>query len=425
MKVLFIVGSCLYMNTSANMSHNAYIKGLIENGYDVDVLMPDNSFGEKDNILKNIEGANYYIFPYYSNLTLKIFSLKDKIRKGSSAKTVSQVSSANDGSEVSKPGLKAKIKSIVKKIYNKLINNDDIYWQMYYWMNNTFKNYNLSDEYDLVISNSSPAAGHKLAMMLRDSKKVKSDRWIQIWEDPWAYDLYGNAQTKIIEEEHSILKSADEIVYVSPLTLLYQQKYYSDCADKMRCVPLPFFEYEVTDEKQNVATEISYGYFGDYYSKTRNLVPFYNAVKQTDTKAYIYGDTDLSLESTDKIDISPRVTLDVLSQVQAKAEVLVHLCNLKGGQIPGKIYHYSATKKPILFILDGTYEERECIKEFFEPYGRYIMCNNDKDSIINAIKEINSNPKEYEKIDEFCPKNIVNQIISGKRACDIAIYTSL
>ena len=30
MKVLYIVGSCLYNNTSANMSHNAYVQGLLE-----------------------------------------------------------------------------------------------------------------------------------------------------------------------------------------------------------------------------------------------------------------------------------------------------------------------------------------------------------------------------------------------------------
>ncbi len=39
MDVLYVVGSCLTKNTSANMSHNAYVQGLLENGCNVDIIM--------------------------------------------------------------------------------------------------------------------------------------------------------------------------------------------------------------------------------------------------------------------------------------------------------------------------------------------------------------------------------------------------
>ena len=41
MRVLIINADCLTRNSSANLCHLSYIKGLIENGYEVDVLSAD------------------------------------------------------------------------------------------------------------------------------------------------------------------------------------------------------------------------------------------------------------------------------------------------------------------------------------------------------------------------------------------------
>ena len=73
MNVLYIVGANLTRNTSANMSHNAYLQGLIDNGCNVDVIMENDSWGEIDSSLKLYDKAMY--FEYNS------VSLSDKIRK--------------------------------------------------------------------------------------------------------------------------------------------------------------------------------------------------------------------------------------------------------------------------------------------------------------------------------------------------------
>jgi len=222
-------------------------------------------------------------------------------------------------------------------------------------------------EYDLVISNSSPAASHKLVAILSHSGHLKYKRWIQIWEDPWYYDLYGGHKAEILDEENALLNVATEVFYVSPLTLVYQQRYFKESACKMKQIPLPYLAF--ASESEQSYEEISYAYLGDYYSHVRNLVPFYQALCQMKSPGYIYGDSDIALGQTSQIEISGRVTLDKLATVQENTTVLVHLCNLHGGQIPGKIYHYSATTKPILFILDGTPEEKKYIREYFERYN--------------------------------------------------------
>ena len=179
----------------------------------------------------------------------------------------------------------------------------------------------------------------------------------------------------------------------------------------MKHIPLPYLTYTQNTTVQDIC---SFGYFGDYYSNTRNLLPFYQALRTSGCRVYIYGDSDLQLEPTQQINVSGRVTLDILEQVQEKTGVLVHLCNLRGGQIPGKIYHYSATNKPILFILDGTDAEIKKIHHYFEPYQRYEFCNNTLTDILLSIKKIHAQmgKRSLTPVSDFSPKCVVQQLLS-------------
>lgn len=406
MKVLYVVGSCLTKNTSANMSHNGYVQGLLENGCEVDILMAEDSWGAQDRALPTWEQAAYYRYPSVTPQD----RLRKKMRGGDSALTVA---SAEGCSSVEKKKVsvvayvKAKGRQLAKTAFYKCFPVDPIYPLEKTWLKKAAK-FHSNTEYDLVVSNSSPAASHKLVGMLLKNKQLKCKRWVQIWEDPWYFDLYGGHSEAIRREEHTLLREGSEIYYVSPLTLKYQQQNYSDCAHKMKHIPLPYFDFAKTEAVPD--GEWSFGYFGDYYSQTRNLVPFYEALVRSGYTGYIYGASNVPLDSTEKVEISGRVTLDVLDKVQAKTRVLVHLCNLHGGQIPGKIYHYSATNKPILFILDGTAEEQEILKTYFSQFERFYFCDNCVDSILEAINIIGSDNREWMRLAAFSPKEVVRQL---------------
>lgn len=89
---------------------------------------------------------------------------------------------------------------------------------------------------------------------------------------------------------------------------------------------------------------------------------------------------------------------------------------MRGGQIPGKLYQYSATNKPILFILDGTIEEMQILKTYFSQFNRYVFCKNSIDSIQNGIQKINlgqfNDVKNY-CVEQFSPENTM-RVILGK-----------
>ena len=255
-----------------------------------------------------------------------------------------------------------------------------------------------------------------MVLDLFSKKRITETRWIQIWEDPWFFDLYGGHNEKIKREEHRLLRAAEEVFYVSPLTLEYQKQHFPDCASKMKHIPLPFLHLSEGTRRENVGN-LKFGYFGDYYSKTRNLNPFYDAVVESETEAYIYGDSDLTLPSTENVTVNGRVTLDKLNILQNQVDVLVHLCNLKGGQIPGKIYHYSATTKPILFILDGTESEKKIIKEYFIKFNRYHFCENTKENIFKCILSFKLGNEELvrQSVSNFAPKQVIAEVLQTKK----------
>ena len=404
MKVLYVTGACLSKNTSANMSHNGYVQGLAESGAQVEVIMSNDSWGETDQVLRRIENVKYNEF--------NSVSFKDKIRKqGRQVIAVqSTAGSSQSGAQPVKKSLKSKARSFMKQMFYRLFPNDPVYPLNAKWLKTASK-FKSEEQYDLIISNSSPAASHKLVLNLLSKKSVRTKKWIQIWEDPWYYDLYGGHTEAERKEEELLLKAADAVYYVSPLTLMYQKRYFPECADKMNFIPLPAFRFTESASPKHV--QPVFGYFGDYYSHVRNLAPFINVAKKNQIQAYIIGDSNLNESSSDTVLIKPRMTLKELSEYQDNTDVLVQLCNLSGGQIPGKIYHYSVTDRKILFILDGTDEEKKMIHQFFDQYNRYCFCENNENDISEAIRAlINEIGKTEQEVTDFYPVNIVKKMIS-------------
>ena len=211
MRVLYVVGACLSKNTSANMSHNGYVQGLLENGCQVDILMAADSWGQTDNLLPQWEDAKYYCYPSET--------IHDKFRKHIGGNVFHPtVSTADSQAQTKEPqkkvNLKVTVRRYLKKAYYFIFPIDPKYPLEKQWLKNASK-FRTDVEYDLVISNSSPAASHKLVAILSHNGHLKYKRWIQIWEDPWYYDLYGGHKAEILDEEKALLNVATEVFYVS------------------------------------------------------------------------------------------------------------------------------------------------------------------------------------------------------------------
>ena len=398
MNILVINGDCITRNSSANLCHLAYIRGLLYNGHKVSLLSASSKGYELDSCMKIPDEVTQYTYSgmsFYERISL----MKNK----SGTSVLSAVSTEHNEK-------KFDIISGLKESVLKLYGVHGIY--------STFvrkaRKFKSREKYDFVISISTPSTSHLLAYKLIKKKRINATHWIQIWEDPWYCDAYGfNGKKAIHKEEARLLSLAEKVCYVSPLTLKKQQQLYSESAHKMYWQPLPAYYGEESNEVPKNG-QLSFGYFGDYAPASRNLQPFYQAATESDINVNICGNPSNLFITTEKIKIYPRLTLDKLKPIEDSTDVLVFLCNRKGGQIPGKIYQYSATNKTILFILDGTEEEKTVLRAYFEQYDRYVFCDNSVESIkeaIDRIKKGDIGEIENKPIDDFSPAYIVEKIL--------------
>lgn len=407
MEILVINGDCILTNTSANLCHLAYIRGLVEAGHNVTLLSADGRdyiIDPSMTIPDEVRCFTYYAVSFYEKASL--MKIKKRGQKKSSDAT-------QLGLTLDKPRESAtkKIITFSKKAILSLYGVHGIYAKFI----KKARKFRSDVEFDYILSISTPPASHLLAYKLIKAKHVRGKHWIQIWEDPWCSDVYGfSEKRKIYNEEKRLLSFAEKVCYVSPLTLKNQRKIYPESANKMYWKPLPCY-YTEGDNKISFQKNI-YGYFGAYYPAARNLEPFYQAAVKIGIEANICGDPSTLFPATDMIHIYARLPLDKLKPIEDGTNVLIFLCNRKGGQIPGKIYQYSATTKTILFILDGTEEEKTVLKEYFDQFNRYVFCENTVEDIIRAINKIERNCIDgviNRPLNYFTPQKIVEEILCG------------
>lgn len=400
MKILVINGECIQTNTSANLCHLAYIRGLLSAGHDVTLLSADG----RDYTLD----PSMVIPPEVKQYTYYGVSLYEKLSLRKRAEVSAPAAASAPAVAPAKPGLKRKAKRFVLSLYG--------VHGIYATFVRKAQKFRSDVEFDYILSISTPVTSHLIAHNLLKAGRIKGRHWIQIWEDPWHSDAYGfNGAEKIRKEEQRLLSFAEKVCYVSPLTLENQKRLYPESAHKMYWQPLPFY-YKAEEVAAATFEKNSYGYFGDYTPIARNLEPFYEAAKEAGIQVNICGNPANLFASTEHIHIHPRLPLDKLKPIEDSTNVLIFLCNRKGGQIPGKIYQYSATDKTILFIMDGTEAEQEVLREFFGKFNRYVFCQNTKEDIARAIRMIESGNLggvENRPLEEFNPTITIENILKA------------
>ena len=405
MKILVINGDCIQTNSSANLCHLSYIHGLLDSGHDVTLLSADGRDYELDKsmvIPQQVKCYTYYGVSLYEKLS------RHKCKP---------VASTPAGNNVQEAAAHSGMHRLIRAAKDCVLTLYGIHG-IYTTFVRKAQRFRSEVEYDYIISISTPVSSHLIAHNLLKAGHIKGKRWIQIWEDPWYSDAYGfNGQEKIRQEEKRLLSFAEKVCYVSPLTLRNQQRLFPESADKMFWQPLPYY-YKDSAVEQPALDHNVYGYFGDYAPAARDLEPFYEAAKETSIEVNICGNPCNLFQSTTHIHIHPRLSLNELKPIENRTNVLVFLCNRKGGQIPGKIYQYSATSKTILFIMDGTEEEQLVLKEYFGHFNRYVFCQNTKKDIATAIRRIESgNFGEVQNVplDDFDPVRTISKILDAGR----------
>lgn len=403
MKVLFVSADGFFYNNSSAIQNIGIICGLKELGAEIDLLTLQSQKGTIgfDHTIE--EAARKYLQQVYF---IPLNSLYKKLNK--QKKLVVE----NTGKEKKwHTWFKGKIRRNIKKflIFDlRVLNISGI--------NNVA--IDLS-KYDFIISASDPKSTHCFAIALIKNGNFRG-KYIQYWGDPLYMDI--TRDKSIIDglykvAERKVLQGADKIVYATPFTLREQQNLYPEYANRMIYVhqaAVQLEAHELTMSKKNDNQKISIVYCGDYRKETRNIMPLYSAVKKMDTgvRLDIYGTSNVNLSSEKNITIHGQVSREKADIAENNADVLFCICNLKGSQIPGKIYYLTEYKKNIIIAVDGEY--RDELQTYFKNMKRFIVCQNEEHEIMKAINQARKMDGDvYYNIDEFSPKKMAEEIIYG------------
>ena len=389
MKILFVTSSPLEANTSVMISNIALLEGFKSLGHEITFI----SFKSYDNKKLNTE-----CFKGVKLIRIEPNQFYARLIKDS------------DNSS-----LKKNIKRIIMK-YTRLIYHNISLYDNY---KNAIKNLGtieLDEDYDLMISFSDPKSSHLLGLKIYNDNKNKIKTWFQHWGDPMTIDITRKSKLPAVyveKQEEMILEKANKVIYVSPFTCAKQIEMFPVLKEKIKFIPLAYRnENKHTCENIIEKDEIVFGYYGSSNSRVRNIIPLYKAFEDIQDKSLkIVGDTDLELLNTNNITIhSKRKSPNDIEIEEKNTDILIVLGNKIGTQIPGKIFYYAGTNKPILVILESTQKE---LWEYLSKLNRFILCENNKGAIRNKILNIRSEiiPEQLKPLDDFAPRKIAMDII--------------
>lgn len=381
MKILFVTLYHFFANNSGMMRNRALVNGLIENGHAIDVLTVGQN-RLQETVSYDSNGVHEFYYAGNNSLYDSITNQKNRQRN--------------------------KIKVFLEKVLRKLYHR----FYPYDYTMHIAKKISINSigdrEYDLIISSSNPLSSHKAVECLIKQGLVYK-KWVQYWGDPLSCNI---SNTTLLPDfilrklERKLFSSSDKVVFVSPLTLEYEGKHHKSWSNRMAWLPVPSENHNVYNGSKYIA------YFGDYVSKTRNIMPFYEAAKELDFPTIIAGTSDIKLSNTANVKVYERCDV---SKFMEETKLLVVILNRKGNQIPGKIYHYAGTNIRILVICDGDYSSS--IQTYFKQYKeRFSFCDNSKDEIKAAITRIMMETVPVKPIFDFSSKNIAKQIVNLAQA---------
>lgn len=389
MKILYVVSRPLQINTSASLRNIAMINGLVEIGNEVTVVT-----SEIDVMHPNFDD-----------------SIQSTAQKNIFLK-------ANNINNITKIGRNSILLQPLRRSLYKLRMSNNIYGDFTTFGNKSYQTFNLKlQDFDCIISSSDPKSSHLFCYNLLELNNESNIPWIQIWGDPFMADITRKKKNDVTvyKEEFKLLSKADKVVYVSPLTLESQKSLFPECKNKMTFIPIPYLSEKIFESNDVDTKRLRFLYAGDYNSSIRNLEPvldYFTHQKNTKHVIEIIGVGDIEREGLKNIVFNGRQSYETVKCFEEKSDVLIFIANKRGNQIPGKIYQYSGTNKPILFINDG--EKKEFIMQYFEGKKRYIFCDNTSESIENAITELSRLINEGQKfypVEDFSPSNIAHKIL--------------
>ena len=116
------------------------------------------------------------------------------------------------------------------------------------------------------------------------------------------------------------------------------------------------------------------------------------------------------LKSYPFVELHESADFEHMPKVLASASILLYLSNKKGSsQIPGKLFDYMGTDKPILCLVSDINEPTSL---FLKQFKRCYVLNNSEETIMGNWHNIeNLSTRHFQSESQFTPMAIASQIV--------------
>lgn len=227
--------------------------------------------------------------------------------------------------------------------------------------------------------------------------------------DPYSQNYYFKDDPKAEKIEKDTLECIDRIITSD---LIYEENLTNNLRKyigKFKTVEYPNVRELSNSKSKNkisfLSGKINCCFVGNFYSQIRNpkyLFEVFSSLKDTDIVLHIIGDMydgkleDFKSYTANNIIFHGRKSLETAIDCMRRADILVSINNTIANQVPGKIFDYISTGKPIINIC----KRQDC------PSLKYMR----KYPLGINIIEGDNKTEVSGKIQEFCEKNKGEQI---------------
>lgn len=303
-----------------------------------------------------------------------------KSRVGNSATKLRQ----KTNQKTNKVTVLSKLKSFLFKIGQQFIFPDK---GMFWYPNVTAylkQNNELFENTDIVFSTSPGVTNHRIARYIK--RKNKNIQWIADFRDfnyveHWEFKkgIKAFLHKKL---EHSIVKEATNLTFVTKTMQKAYQKFYPQHQDKMYCVYNGFDKGDFPTVSEPLNDKLSFFYAGSFYNGLRSPLPLMqlldrafedNLLTKEEAQIQIAGNIDEEQKQAMK-DYKSYHSIDFLGNLP-RTEALQYMCrttflwlivaNIKSHYqtIPIKLFEYIAARRPIVNFAPIVSESSQIIQE--------------------------------------------------------------
>ena len=245
--------------------------------------------------------------------------------------------------------------------------------------------------YDAIITSQYPMVDGLIGLFIK--RKHPDIFWVADIGDPVCAP-YNSKLKRPIDEyfEGKIVKGADMVVVTNRNVRLLLSYKYGVSRKKIEIITQGFdaerFKAEAEkDVKNEKFTMLFSGTFYRGFREPKSLIEALYRLKNLNLRLQIAGRNELFLKDFDKIkekiEFLGFVPYEESLKLQDKADVLVNISNKQTYQVPGKIYEYIGSRKPILNIVHD--EDKDETAWFIKRYRIGVVCENRVEEIKSAV----------------------------------------